>query len=125
MGAYILRAHTRRIGHAFRLSDRMHTLLLWMVLVSASDPALLKAQYTQIEGTDPEYAQGAIEKNDVPHREIAHFIWLIAVPQPGEPKEWEERLNAAVDRHHGSFRVVAASDAEKRRVRSGEIALQK
>ena len=85
---------------------------------------LLQAHYTQVKGTDPEYAQGAIEKNDLPHREIAQFIWLIGVPEPGDPSAWQERLNAAVDPKHGSFRVKEATEEEKRKVESGEITLQ-
>ncbi len=86
---------------------------------------LLKARYTQVEGTDPEYGQGAIERNDLRHREITHFVWLILVDAPGDCAEWEEKLNAAVDPRHGSFRVERATEEETRKVESGEITLQR
>jgi hypothetical protein len=97
---------------------RIATLLLMAAV-------LLKAHYTQVKGSDPEYAQGAIERNDLPHREIARFIWLIQVPEPGDPATWERKLNESVDRKHGSFRVMPATPEEQRKVDSGEIALQK
>lgn len=103
----------------------MHILIALMVLVSAQDKVLLEAHYTQTGGSDPEYAQGAIEKNDLPHREISRFVWLIQVAAPGDPAEWQRRLNAAVESKHGSFRVTPASAEEQRRVDSGEITLQK
>ncbi|HSP13352.1 MAG TPA: hypothetical protein VLV78_01220 [Thermoanaerobaculia bacterium] len=102
----------------------MHILIALMLIVSADDKVLLKAHYTQIEGTDPEYAQGAIEKNDLPHREIARFVWLIQVPAPGDPAEWERRLNASAGADHGSFRVTKPTPEEQRRVDSGEITMQ-
>ena len=86
---------------------------------------LLKALYTQVPGSDPEYAQGAIERNELAHREIARFVWLIEVPEPGDRDEWRRRLNAAVDATHGAFEVVDASDEERRGVECGEITLQK
>jgi hypothetical protein len=86
---------------------------------------LLKARYTAVPESDPEYAQGAIERHELPHREIEPFVWLIQVPSPGEPAEWTRRLNDAVDARHGSFRVENATDEERRRVESGEITLQK
>jgi len=86
---------------------------------------LLKAHYTPVKGTDPEYAQGAIERNELPHREVSPFIWLIGVPEPGDPNQWQRNLNDAVDPKHGAFRVTAASEEEKRKVESGEITLQK
>ena len=95
----------------------MKKLLLTMLL--------LKALYTPVAGSDPEYAQGAIERNELAHREISHFVWIIEVPEPGDLEEWRRRLNAAVDASHGSFEVVAASDEERRQVECGEITLQK
>jgi hypothetical protein len=102
----------------------MHILLALMLMVSANDKVLLKAHYTQVAGTDPEYAQGAIEKNELPHREIARFVWLIQVPGPADPAGWQKRLNASVDPKHGSFRVTKATPEEERLVGSGEITLQ-
>ena len=86
---------------------------------------LLKARYTPVAGTDPEYGQAAIEKNDLPHREIARFVWLIDVPPPADAADWQRRLNASVAARHGSFRLTEATEEEKRKVRSGEILLQK
>jgi hypothetical protein len=86
---------------------------------------LLKATYTPVPKSDPEYAQGAIERIDVPHREIARFVWIIAVPEPGD---WESRLNAALDSKdgplHGSFSVTLPSAEEERDVAEGRIVLQ-
>jgi len=95
------------------------------MLMASSDTALLKAFYSQVKGSDPEYGQVAIEKNELPHREIERFVWLIQVPAPADPTEWQRRLNAAVDPKHGSFRVTHASDEEKRLVAEGKIVLQK
>lgn len=95
------------------------------MLAASTDTALLKAFYSRVKGTDPEYGQVAIEKNELPHREIERFVWLIQVPAPGDPADWQRRLNAAVDPKHGSFRVTHASDEEKRRVAEGKIVLQK
>jgi hypothetical protein len=95
----------------------MKKLLLTMLL--------LKALYTPVAGSDPEYAQGAIERNELAHREIARFVWIIEVPEPGDRDEWQRRLNAAVEASHGAFEVVAASEEERRRVECGEITLQR
>jgi hypothetical protein len=86
---------------------------------------LLKALYTPVTGTDPEYAQGAIERNDLAHREVVHFAWLIEVPEPGDAAQWRARLNETVDAAHGSFDVVPASEDERRKVECGEITLQR
>jgi len=107
----------------------MRTILFAVVVLFLShtmnDDVLLKARYTAVEGSNPEYAQGAIERNDLRHREIEHFVWLILVEAPGDGEEWQRRLNAAVDAKHGSFTVERASDDEAARVRSGEITLQR
>ena len=103
----------------------MHILIALMMLVSTHNKVLLKAQYTQVKGSDPEYAQGAIEKHDLPHREITRFVWLIQVPAPADSAEWQDKLNAAVDPGHGTFRVTAATVEEQRLVDSGEITLQR
>ncbi len=91
---------------------------------AASDKALLKAFYTPAEGSDPEYGQGAIEKNELPHREIAPLVWLIQVPAPADPSHWQRKLNEAIDAKHGSFRVTRASAEEERLVAEGKITLQ-
>jgi len=95
------------------------------MLAASSETALLKAFYTQVQGTDPEYGQVAIERNDLPHREIEHFVWLIQVPAPGDAAEWQGKLNAAVDPKHGSFRVTHATADEERAVKEGKIVLQR
>lgn len=96
-----------------------------MTDLPASDSALLKAMYTATPGSNPEYAQGAIERNELAHREIAPFVWLIQVPAPASTNDWERRLNEAVAPEHGAFRVVEATAEEKRKIESGEITLQK
>jgi hypothetical protein len=95
------------------------------MLAASTDTALLKAFYSQVKGSDPEYGQVAIERNELPHREIERFVWLIQVPAPADPAEWQRRLNEAVDPKHGSFRVIHASEEEKRLVAEGKIVLQK
>lgn len=86
---------------------------------------VLKIRYTQVPGTNPEYAQGAIERCDVSHREVERFTWLIAVDDDGDPAEWQRRLNAAVSPEHGSFAVECATPEEEQRVRDGTITLQR
>src|SRR5947207_15510137 len=103
----------------------MRVFLLCAMLAASSDTALLKALYRQVKGSDPEYGQVAIEKNELPHREIERFVWLIQVPAPADPADWQRRLNDAVDPKHGSFRVTQASEEEARLVAAGKIILQK
>jgi hypothetical protein len=98
---------------------------LLLLFMSTHDTALLNATYIPAPGSDPEYAQGAIERNELPHREIERFVWLVQVPAPGDPEEWQRRLNASVDGPHGTFKVRRATPDEERRVASGEITLQK
>jgi hypothetical protein len=90
-----------------------------------TDGVLLEARYTAVAGSDPEYGQGAIERNDLRHREIEHFIWLVLVDAPGDPAAWQKKLNASVDGPHGSFTVTKASPEEEEKVRSGKITLQR
>ena len=105
-----------------RIGDQFHTM-------SETHPAsahlLLKATYRAVEGSDPEYGQGAIEKQDLAHREIVTMVWLVEVTPPADPVEWQRRLNEGVDRRHGSFEVSVPNAEEQRRVDSGEITLQK
>ena len=103
----------------------LSTSLLFARSAAAMDGILLKARYSAVAGSDPEYGQGAIERNDLPHREIEHFVWLILVDPPGDVHAWESKLNEAVDRNHGSFKVESASDEEVRAVKSGKITLQR
>jgi hypothetical protein len=96
-------------------------------LMPTTDPNydLLEARYTAVPGSDPEYAQGAIERHELAHREIEQFLWLIQVPAPADAAEWTRRLNEAVEPAHGAFRVEPASPERRRKVDSGEITLQK
>ena len=94
------------------------------IIIIMAMAVLLKAHYTQVPGTDPEYGQGAIERNDLAHREIEHFVWLIET-EDGSPDEWEKKLNASVDPKHGSFSVECATADEEERVRNGTITLQR
>ena len=93
----------------------------FIILVAMT--VLLKAHYTSMPGADPEYGQGAIERNDLAHREIEHFVWVFEAE--GEPAEWEAKLNAAVDPKHGSFTVECATPEEEQGVRDGTITLQR
>ena len=93
--------------------------------MAMNDSVLLKARYTAVPGTDPEYAQGAIERCEVRHREIAHFVWLFAAEPAGEPGDWQKKLNENVDPKHGRFSVERATPEEEEAVRSGKIVLQR
>lgn len=86
---------------------------------------LFEARYTAVPGTDESYGQGAVERNDLRHREISHFIWVIQPEDDASALEWQERLNAAVDPSHGSFRVARATAEEERQLACGEIELQR
>ena len=93
--------------------------------MSAAETRLLQARYTAVEGSDPEYAQGAIEKNDVAHAEVAHFVFVIQVDANASCEEWQQKLNAAVDARFGSFRVEPATADEESAVRAGSVTLQR
>lgn len=100
-------------------------LLFSLLTAAAPSGVLLKARYRQVPGTDPEYAQGAVEKNDLAHREIVSMVWLILVDEPGDPDEWRNRLQSVTDSKHGSWTVERASAEEVEAVRVGRITLQK
>jgi hypothetical protein len=108
----------------------MITILLLLALhapeVNAMhDDVLLKARYSAVEGTDPSYGQGAIERNELRHRPLPHLEWLILVDGPADLGEWQAKLNATVDPKHGSFTVECATAEEERAVREGKITMQK
>ena len=108
----------------------MITILLLLALhapeaTAMHDDVLLKARYIAVEGTDPEYGQGAIERNELRHRPLPHLEWLILVDGPADAVEWQARLNAAVDPKHGSFIVECASAEEEKAVKEGKITMQK
>jgi hypothetical protein len=85
---------------------------------------VLKARYVAIPETDIEHGQGAIERNELPHFPLDPVVWLIRVPAPGDPAEWQRKLNATVDPSLGSFEVEQPAGDEVRRVESGEIRFQ-
>jgi hypothetical protein len=108
----------------------MITILLLLALhapeaTTMHDDVLLKARYTAVEGTDAEYGQVAIERNELRHHPLPHMEWLILVDAPADPAEWEAKLNAAVDRKHGSFSVGRASVEEEKAVKEGKIRMQR
>jgi hypothetical protein len=107
------------------LSIVVSTILEVQAMPNDSDDVLLKARYTAVKDSDPEYGQGAIERNELRHREVEHFVWLLLVEAPGDPAEWQKKLNASVDGPHGSFTVSRASVEEAEQVRSGKITLQR
>lgn len=108
----------------------MITILLLLALhapkaTAMHDDVLLKARYLAVEGTDPEYGQGAIERNELRHHPLPHLQWLILVEAPGDVADWRAKLNAAVDPKHGSFVVECASEEEEKAVREGKITMQR
>ena len=86
---------------------------------------LFKARYIPVEATDPEYGQGAIERNELRHHPLPHLQWLILTDEPTSTAELQAKLNAAVDPSHGSFLVEAPSADEEEQVRSGTIEFQR
>ena len=103
-------------------------LLLWALhapkATAMDNDVLLRASYLPVPGTDPGYAQGAIERNDLRHRPMPGLQWLILVEGPADPATWQSRLNAAVDPKHGAFVVECPTEEEESAVRDGTIALQ-
>jgi hypothetical protein len=75
-------------------------------------------------GSDRELAQGAIERHDLRHREITPRVWLIEVEE-GTPEDWAARLTAALPAGSGRFEGSAPSMEEIKKVRNGEIELQR
>jgi hypothetical protein len=100
----------------------MLTILLLLALHAPED-SVLKARYIAVEGTDVEYGQGAIERNELLHHPLPHLRWLIVADIT--PAELQTKLNAVVDAKHGSFVVECASEEEERAVRSGKVAMQR
>lgn len=103
----------------------MRTFITIILFLTMTDTVLLEARYTPVPGSNPEYGQGAIERNDLRHREVEPFVWVILVDSPADPGEWRRKLNAAVDPSHGSFTVERATPAEEEALRSGNIVLQR
>ena len=100
----------------------MLTILLLLAL-HAPEETVLKARYIAVEGTDPEYGQGAIERNELLHHPLPNLRWLIVADV--SVADLQAKLNDAVDPAHGSFVVECASAEEEEAVRSGQIPLQR
>jgi hypothetical protein len=100
----------------------MITILLLLALHAPED-SVLKARYIAVEGTDVEYGQGAVERNELLHHPLSHLTWLIVADVT--PADLQSKLNAAVDPKHGSFVVECASEEEEAAVRSGKITMQR
>jgi hypothetical protein len=108
----------------------MITILLLLALhapkaTAMTTDVLLKARYITVEGTDPEYGQGAIERNELRHHPMPHLEWLILIEAPTSAADLQAKLNGAVDPKHGSFVVEAPSSDEEEEVRSGKIPFQR
>ncbi len=108
----------------------MITILLVLALhapkaTAMTNDVLLKARYNAVEGTDPEYGQGAIERNELRHHPLPHLEWLILAEAPVNASELQTKLNDAVDPKHGSFVVVSPTAEEEEQVRSGKITFQR
>src|ERR1041385_3298933 len=102
-------------------------MLIFLFVLAMHDNVILEARYTQVPNTDAEYAQGAIERCELRHREIARFVWLIAVEPPGNPAEWqgEPAKHGPTERRRGRCCVQRATVEEEEAVRSGKIVLQR
>jgi len=100
----------------------MLTILLLLALHAPED-SVLKARYIAVEGTDSEYGQGAIERNELLHHPLPDLRWLIVADT--SPEDLQTKLNDAVDPKHGSFVVACASEEEEAAVRSGKILMQR
>jgi len=61
-------------------------IILLLLALHAPEDSVLKARYIAVEGTDPEYGQGAIERNEVLHHPLPKLQWLILAE--GSPDEW-------------------------------------
>jgi hypothetical protein len=110
--------------------SHMITILLLLALhapkaTAMTNDVLLKARYTAAEGTDPEYGQGAIERNELRHHPLPHLEWLILADAPVSPSELQAKLNDAVDPKHGSFVVESPTADEEEQVRAGKITFQR
>src|SRR5258706_16090772 len=96
-------------------------LLFSLLTATAPSGVLLKAHYRQVPRTDPEYAQGAVEKNDLAHREVEPMTWLILVDEPADPDDWRHRLDSVTDPKHGSWSVTRASAEEVEAGGAGKV----
>ena len=101
-------------------------ILFGLMLIHAMNThaGLYQARYTPRPNADIEYAQGAIERCELAHREIEPLLWLVRADVT-TAHELAGRLNAAVVPEVGTFSVEEASEEQRRRIESGEIELQK
>lgn len=88
-------------------------------------PAVFEARFIPTPGANLEYAQGAIERCEAQHRPLSPLLWVVVDAEGATAKEWERRLNDAVEPGAGRFEVVDAGEELRRRVASGEIELQR
>jgi hypothetical protein len=95
-------------------------MLLIAILFLLNNQTLFEARFT---GPDAEYAQGAIERRELPHFPITKDVWIFAAD--GDPDTWQTRLNDSLGPHHGSFAVRCATAEEIDAVTSGQIELQR
>ena len=84
---------------------------------------VLKAVFHVEAGTDVEHGQGAVERNELPHRPLSDRTWLILVKE-GDALYWQKKLNAALQEGRGFFEVSIPSAEEQRKVDAGEIEFQ-
>jgi hypothetical protein len=105
----------------------MKTVILFCLLVITNMNAhagLYQARYTPRPNTDVEYAQGAIERCELAHREIQPLLWLVGA-EGVDARDLADRLNAAVVPDVGTFQVEEATEEQCRQLEAGEIELQK
>lgn len=107
--------------HDMRLLISVFIIILITTPMSA---AVLKATYHPAPETDVEHGQGAIERNELPHRPLSDTQWFICVPDPADPAHWQKRLSETVERRFGRFTVETLTPEEQERVDSGEITFQ-
>ena len=96
-------------------------MLLITILFLLNSQTLFEARFT---GPDAEYAQGAIERQELLHVPVARDVWIFAADD-GDPETWQTRLNGSLDPKRGSFTVRCATPEEVDDVTSGRIALQR
>lgn len=114
------------------LATTVRLVIPGLLLLLAAAPAaadekelmILKAIYVPVEGSDVEYGQGAIERNELSHAPLSDTEWLIRVRAESDAADLSSRLNRSVDPAHGRFRVETPSQGELERVSSGGIVFQ-
>ncbi len=89
------------------------------------EPAVFEVRFTPAAGANPEYAQGAIERCEALHREIAPLVWVIVDHDGATPEQWTTRLQENLEPGTGRFDVRVADDELRGRALRGEIPLQR